>query len=177
MRIAFLVVALAACTDTQPSEQRNPPLPPPSPTPQARLDGARPLHMSHCPSSVPGAITTSTPSDTGVDVTITAPDQGARNEILALATETAKLGDPKPVPLPGVADGFHSGRHTGGGVHGFCPIIHAGTAITVDASSAGVIIHERPYNMTDLAKLRRRGQRARHRAELRAPEHLAGSPA
>nr|HEX4313407.1 hypothetical protein [Kofleriaceae bacterium] len=151
--IALTVLALVGCTQdgTNPSTANSSQLSPPEPTPQARLDGARPLHMHNCPSAIPGAATTSQPSTDGVDVTITARDPAARGEIVASALASAGRGDPRTLRIP---EELHSGEHTGTGTHGACPIVHASTEITVEQIPSGVIVHERPYDAAKLPALR-----------------------
>ncbi len=48
----------------------------------------------------------------------------------------------------------HSGLHTGRGSDGFCPIVHAGTIVTVDEIPAGVIVHMQPRDKNALPALR-----------------------
>jgi hypothetical protein len=142
LRLAAIALVCAGCQD--PSGDRPPPaLPPAVVKPAALVDGARPQHMRNCPSAVPSAKTSVTATPTSVDILITAPDPDARRAVLARARYNAQLHEPRPMSLPFV---LHTGFHTGTGRDGFCPVIHAGAAITVEGIPGGVLIHERPYD-------------------------------
>jgi hypothetical protein len=151
-RVVAFALLFAACQDRTPDESGSSvPLPPTAPKPAALLDGPRYQHMRNCPSAVPTATTTSSSSATTVDIRITASDPDARRAIVNRSRYNAGLHDPIPMHLPFVV---HTGLHTGEGTHGFCPVIHAATAITVETIPDGVIIHERPYDPGEVPALR-----------------------
>ena len=129
MRTLALLVLVAACSN-------EPSAPPASEgrQPISLLTGTRPHGMRHCPSSVTGSVTKMTETATGVDVTITARDEAAQQRIVELAHEHEKLGNPGSMNI-------HDGSHRGMGSMGFCPIIHADTAIAVEPAPGGVVIH------------------------------------
>ena len=138
---AFLVVALAACTDSTSSS--NPAPPPPS----ADLSGHTPLHMRNCPSAVATASTQARPTADGMDVTITSTDPNARRQIAERAALEVLHGE----SLAGLP--AHTGMHTGTGGVGHCPIIHASTTVTYEPVENGVVVHVRASKPSAIAQL------------------------
>lgn len=87
--------------------------------------------MSHCPAAVAGAKVEIKDVDNGVEVTVTAGDAKATDEIKARAktiAERAKGESTKPQ---------HSGQGGGGGVMGRCPIVLGGTDVKVEDAQGG----------------------------------------
>ncbi len=123
------------------------------------MSGARERRMANCPSAVPGAITTTTPTPDGIDVTVTAPDPRAEQAIVGLAELHARF--PRPLtPFP------HNGLRGGGGRIGYCPFAHDAATITTTAVPGGVRIHfgasspERARHMQQIVQERARKLRA-----------------
>jgi TusA-related sulfurtransferase len=87
--------------------------------------------MSHCPAAVAGAKVEIKEIDNGVEVTVTAADAKATDEIKERAktiAERAKGENTKPQ---------HSGQGGGGGVMGRCPIVLGGTDVKVEDAPGG----------------------------------------
>ena len=106
-------------------------------------------HMVNCPSAVPGAVTTLTPTAVGIDVTVTAREQDAQRRIAGLA----KLHE-QPAGLPFALP--HVGLRTGGSRIGYCPIVRRGATITTTLVPGGVRIHLRadsPFKVGELQDL------------------------
>jgi hypothetical protein len=142
MKARFVVVVLvAACSSDRPSDE------PPRPT--STLTGKTPKHMASCPSAVISAETRASPTPDGVDVDITSNRMGAREEIVQRAQRQAVFRAPFPFV------GEHTGHHGGPGDIGFCPIIHAGTTVTVRQIPNGVRIHVAARRPADVTALQR----------------------
>ena len=96
-----------------------------------------PRKMAYCPSAVRGAVTRTTPTAKGIDVTVTATDPEAARTIVALAELHARF--PRSlIPFPG-----HFGLRSGGSRIGFCPIVHEDTSIKTTRVPDGVRIRLR----------------------------------
>lgn len=93
--------------------------------------GLREKKMTNCPSAVVGAATAVREVEAGVVLDITASDLAAAAEIVARAQRHAALGE------PGNTEPMHTGRHTGPGTLGHCPIIHLGTSVAVQEIDGG----------------------------------------
>lgn len=130
LKLAAIMILAGAC-----SRENTEGKPPPEVQPEAALTGLRQQHMRNCPSAVPSATTTVTPTADGVSLTIISKDPDARRQILWRTIFQSMLGDPIPF-LPA-----HSGLHGGPGTIGYCPIIHAGTTVTYNEIPEGVVVH------------------------------------
>jgi hypothetical protein len=150
MRNMLAVLALVvACTGG--SDKSSPP-----PRPESTLTGTRPRAMRNCPSGVLSSVTTVTPVDDGVELTITSADERARSEIVLRARLQERMFDPWSI-LP--AD---SGFHGGPGTKGFCPIIHANTIVSAQKTVDGVRIHVQARRPGDIKLLQQAtGERVR----------------
>lgn len=125
MKLAFVCVALAACT------------PKPAPQPPAepwQMTGGLEHGMMNCPSAVDGAHTRLRMTARGVNVIVTSKDPTAAAEITALAEFHARQDRFTEWPA-------HSGFHGGPGKIGHCPVIHDRTQIVISALEDGVIMH------------------------------------
>lgn len=97
---------------------------PPPPPPQGPT-GHMEHGMANCPSAVAGAATAMRVIDGGVVLDITAADPEAARQIVQRAHRERTLTPPDP------SRGEHTGEHGGPGDSGHCPVIHAGTTVTV----------------------------------------------
>lgn len=159
-RLALLPLALSlsltGCPESKP-EATPPPIAPTSPaasittTPDAGAPvaaGPGVQRMAHCPSAATGARTVVKDATDGVVVTVTGPadqvgDIRARARHVA---EVAKLSEPKKIE--------HTGKGTGGGGLGRCPIVLEGdTTVELKDVEAGVEITV--TTKRDVAALRR----------------------
>jgi hypothetical protein len=139
-RSAVLLI-LAACSPDTATDT--------APKPASTLTGKTPDHMRNCPSSVVSASTRASPTQDGVDIFVTSTQVGARDEILARAERQGALRG----PFPFVRE--HTGHHGGPGNIGFCPIIHAGTMLSIEPIADGVRIHVAARDPADVPALRR----------------------
>jgi hypothetical protein len=147
MRAALLtcVVVVACTTKSEPPREHRL-------VPKAALTGTTPRNMQWCPSAIPNAKTVATPTDDGVDVSITSDDPAARERIVMLAEMHSRQGDPlRAFPQ-------HSGLHGGPGSIGRCPIIHASTNVTYQETPDGVRIHVAAREPRDVLRLQRATQ-------------------
>ena len=140
--LAAVVLCLVACSKTEP-----PPPPAKAPPIASALDGKREHGMLNCPSGVEGASTQMQMSPTDVMLTITAADVSAQRKIVTLAHAQERAGNPHGGLI-------NNGQHGGPGSSGFCPIVHADTAVTVEEVTGGVIVHVRPTDPAQLEALR-----------------------
>jgi hypothetical protein len=114
-----IALSIAACT----------------PSAGGNMTGGKELGMMNCPSAVEGAVTRLEATPRGVDLTITAVDPSAREELVTLTKVHAAMRGPnleKPI---------HHGQHGGPGTVGHCPVIHVGTEVTYEEVAGGVRIH------------------------------------
>jgi hypothetical protein len=91
--------------------------------------------MMNCPSDVDGARTTMARTPGGVDLTVTADADDARQLVVMLARVHAAMAEANPEKSE------HSGQHGGPGTIGYCPVIHHRTVVTFDEVPHGVTIH------------------------------------
>ena len=99
------------------------------------MSGAKQRDMANCPSAVPGAHTEMTYAEDGIDLVITGPAHGAATQIRRLAHAHAHMAAPAGL-------GLHTGKHSGTGRIGYCPIVHTdGTAVTAVDVPGGARIH------------------------------------
>jgi hypothetical protein len=141
--LVAIALGLVACSKTEPP----PPPPAPASPVASALDGKREHGMLNCPSGVEGSTTQLQMSPTDVMLTITAADVSARRKIVTLAHVQERAGNPHG----GLID---NGQHGGPGSSGFCPIVHADTAVTVEEVRGGVIVHIRPNDPAKLEALK-----------------------
>jgi hypothetical protein len=145
LRIALVLAAAAGCSSSQketkaPTTAESAPpvhaaVPAPAEPTLGNATGAMQRGMANCPSGVPGARTEMSYSEDGVDLSITAPAHGAQHQIQQLGRIQAKMTGPMGI-------GEHTGKHTGTGRIGYCPIVHAGgTTVRVREIPEGVRVH------------------------------------
>lgn len=115
------------------------------PTPAENLSGNLERKMENCPSTVPGARSRAEVIDRGVVLIVTGPG-AAEREIRERAMFHA-------TQVPGVGR-VHSGRGTGGGRIGFCPIVHPGTDLSVESIPGGARIKMQATASDEVAQLR-----------------------
>ena len=139
--LVAIALSLLACSKTKP--------PPPTTAPPvaSALDGKREHGMLNCPSGVEGSTTQMQMSPTDVMLTITAADVSAQRKIVTLAHAQERAGNPHGGLI-------NNGQHGGPGSSGFCPIVHADTAVTVEEVGGGVIVHIRPNDPAQLDALK-----------------------
>jgi hypothetical protein len=135
--LAALVLVATACSGSEP------------PSTEADLipTGQREHAMRHCPSAVPGAITTIETSPGSVDLVITAGEADPAREIVSRSRAAERLGRP-------VGPVLHDGSHSGPGTIGHCPLIRVDTTIIVDDVPGGVRVRIRPTDPNKLDDLR-----------------------
>jgi hypothetical protein len=134
----LLLVPAAACKQDE--------SPPPRPS-GPEMSGPQSRRMANCPSAVRGAVTLTTPTPDGIDVTVTSPDLTAARQIAELAQFHAR--NPRPLlPFP------HTGLGGGRGHAGYCPIARGDDVIiTASVIPGGATIHLRarlPWRVHDL---------------------------
>jgi TusA-related sulfurtransferase len=100
---------------------------------EQNMKGPKVRAMAHCPSTVPGAKTALSELPGGVALTVTAPDEPGARAIRALSRARAAA-------RPTGGEVVHSGRSTGGGKLGYCPVVVAGTDIAVEDVAGGAKI-------------------------------------
>ena len=123
--ICFLLLApTAAC-----KKDESPPSPP-----GPNMSGAMQRKMANCPSAVRGAVTQTTPTGDGIDVTVTATDPTAALAIMTLAEFHARTPS-RLTPFP------HTGLRGDTSRIGFCPIVHGIATITTTFIPGGARIH------------------------------------
>lgn len=104
---------------------------PPAPSgPAGKMEHA----MGNCPAAVTGAVTSMRTISGGLELDITATTPEASNEIVRRAHHDSVAGPPDP------SVGAHTGQHGGPGDGGHCPVIHAGTKVSVMEIGGGVRI-------------------------------------
>ena len=105
--------------------------------------------MSNCPAAVTGAKVEIKDVDDGVELTITAADAKATEEIKERSktiAERAKGESTKPQ---------HSGKGGGGGVMGRCPIVLGGTDVKIEDAAGGMKFTVTAKDKAELDWLRR----------------------
>jgi hypothetical protein len=104
--------------------------------------------MANCPSTVQGAQTIARDVEGGVEVTIVSIAPGAEAEIRSRAHTQAEI--------TGATGSIrHTGQGTGGGVIGYCPVIHPGVYHYVDNIPGGVRVKLIAHKPGDVSTLRR----------------------
>jgi hypothetical protein len=88
------------------------------------MTGQKEMHMSNCPSAVPGSITKVVDLPDGVELTVTAVEPWAQREIWRRAQIQ---GQTSWQPEKGAIE--HTGLGTGSGRYGFCPGMLEGTTV------------------------------------------------
>lgn len=189
MRLAhFAAIALfaAACSNSETSKPAPTPTPPadkpvaeakpveikpaqmmPAPTPL--VGGGK---MAHCPTAVSGANIAIMDVADAVEVTVTATDKAATDEIVTRAKHLAEAAKKDP------ADAKHTGEGEGGGGLGKCPVMVKDTTVTVAEVPGGAKITVKPAAPAELAALKTE-VRARHTAMATleaAPKAPAATP-
>ncbi len=89
-------------------------------------------NMANCPNAVQGAETGIAVVDSGIAVSITAQDEAAIADIRKRAQTLASLDDVESAAIE------HTGKGTGGGTLGQCPVVMANTDLTVEEVDGGV---------------------------------------
>lgn len=126
-------VALGACVA---STHRGTPVPSGTADEEAskileqNMSGPRMRGLAGCPSAVAGATTSVTKIPEGVDLVITAPDKDRAAQIRILAHRLAELQPASEVVQ-------HTGKGTGGGKIGYCPVVIVDTELTVEDVEGG----------------------------------------
>jgi hypothetical protein len=147
LRAALVFVLAAGCSSSQPHAKATtaaepaprPPVAEPGlkTRPLGNATGTKQRAMANCPSAVPGARTEMSYTEDGVDLAITAPAHDAQHQIRQLGLQHARMSGPTGV-------GVHTGRHTGTGRIGYCPIVHAlGTRVKIVHIAEGVRVQMR----------------------------------
>lgn len=103
--------------------------------------------MLNCPSALPGAVTRTTNTESGVDLQITATDRAVSRRIIELAALHEQMGEPSTTVRQ------HSGKHGGPGDLGRCPVIHTVATVTFTRLRTGVVIHVRAADPADVARV------------------------
>jgi len=121
------------------------------------MSGKRELHMANCPSAVAGAATTVVDLADGVELTVTARDEWAQQEIRRRAQTQ---GEVAWQPERGAIE--HTGLGTGTGRFGFCPGMLEGTTVDSELLPNGARITVRADRPSQIARLK---QTTRERLE------------
>jgi len=116
---------------------------------QENATGARERALANCPSAVPGAVTRVRDVPGGVQVTVRASNRFAVKQIRLRARQNLR---PRRPSSPLVE---HTGRATGGGRIGYCPLVRGYTRATVRNLPDGATVTVRPIDRRDLALLRK----------------------
>lgn len=103
--------------------------------------------MRNCPTAVPGANVTSTHSEFGVEIEVTAPDPASQRRIIELAAMHERMGDPDGLTRQ------HTGLHGGPGGLGRCPVIHSATTVRFTRIRKGAVIHVHALVPEDVARV------------------------
>jgi TusA-related sulfurtransferase len=104
--------------------------------------------MRNCPTTVEGAQVSVGDAKDSVEVTITAKDKQATDEIRADAKHLAKVSAKDPAVVK------HTGEGEGGGSLGRCPVVLTDTTITAADVPGGVKLTLKPTKPEDLESLR-----------------------
>ena len=108
---------------------------------RSNMTGKKQRAMMNCPSTVPGAETVLIERKDGFEVRITASDPSAVDAIRARAHVQAAI-------VGNIGELQHTGTGTGGGVVGYCPIVHSGTRVTAHDLAGGARVIMRPTDGT-----------------------------
>lgn len=162
-------VALASITACAGGRSEEPTL---VPTTAENASGALERGMANCPSAVPGARSRVDDIQDGVAVTILAANPRAEAQI----RQRARFHASRP---PNTQMRKHSGRGTGGGRIGFCPVVQPGTELVVQEVPGGTRIIMRAADEREVQRLRaavrgRVNQLSAARAMIRERERAAG---
>jgi len=103
--------------------------------------------MRNCPTAVSGANVTSTHSEFGVEIEVTAPDPASQRRIIELAAMHERMGDPEGLTRQ------HTGLHGGPGGLGRCPVIHSATTVRFTRIRKGAVIHVQALVPEDVARV------------------------
>ncbi|MBA3540801.1 MAG: hypothetical protein H0T79_14410 [Deltaproteobacteria bacterium] len=148
-RLGFVLLAIVGSCSTDSTEGKHNKNGKDAPPPGPAMTGKKPLAMRNCPSAVPGAITRSTRTADGIEVTITAADLETQREVLARAERQMRFGARRMAPE-------HSALHGGPETIGYCPIIHTNTTVVAEPLADGVRIRMTPRSRDDLTSLQDR---------------------
>lgn len=113
------------------------------------MSGQLQLRMANCPSMVQGARTTMIPTKRGVALTIIGAGPEVESKIRRLARYQAEVVAAAPNRET------HTGRGTGGGRMGYCPIVHPGTRVEVQDIPAGVRVTVQARKKKHVERLQR----------------------
>jgi TusA-related sulfurtransferase len=118
--------------------------------PDDDMTGQREMHMSNCPSAVPGAVTKLVDLDDGVELTITATSPWAQREIRARAQQQ---GVTSWAPEKGAIE--HTGLGTGSGRYGYCPGMLEATTVDEELLPNGARLTVRADRPAQVRELQR----------------------
>jgi TusA-related sulfurtransferase len=128
--------------------------------------GMGPNHMQHCPNAVEGAKTSIKNTKDGVEITVTAKDENAVQEIRKRASHLAEVAA-KP----------ETGKDTGGGDFGggkgHCPVVMKDTAVTAADVKGGTKITVKPEAGKGDAKSLQKTVKERQAEMGKAPKKAA----
>lgn len=123
--------------------------------------------MANCPSAVDGSTTAVEDGEGVVVVTVTADEEAKITEIRKRASTLASLNDADSSEIK------HSGKRTGGGGLGRCPVVLDNVEVSSEDVDQGVKITLKPKDESTLAEL---SKEAKARAEaLEGDGHVHGS--
>jgi hypothetical protein len=111
--------------------------------------GKREMHMANCPSAVLGAVTTVVELEDGVELTVTAREEWAQQEIRRRAqSQGASAWEPERGAIE------HTGLGTGSGRYGFCPGVLEGTTVDAELRPDGATLTVRADRPAQAEKLK-----------------------
>lgn len=116
--------------------------------------------MAHCPSAVPGAVTSLKDTKDAVFVTVTAKDEAAVTDIRDRAKHVVDASKKEP------KDAKHDGKGDGGGKLGRCPVVLKDTTLTAKDVPGGSEITVKPAKPADVVALLKE---SKERADAFAP--------
>jgi hypothetical protein len=122
----------------------------PYPTSDDDRTGKRELHMANCPSAVEGSTTNVVDLDDGIELTITAREEWAKQEIRRRAQNQ---GESAWKPERGALE--HTGMGTGSGRYGFCPGILEATTVDAELLPDGAKLTVRADRPAQVERLKR----------------------
>ena len=170
--LAFCAALLAGCKQepkpaaeapraaTAPAAPATAPAGQPETAPAAGEGGAAGHRkMANCPSGVDGAMTSIAPTESAVEVTITAKDEAATTEIRARAKKLGEIGAQE------VEEPRHTGEGRGGGQLGSCPVVMTGTRLAVADVDGGVKVTVTPLAADKLEWLKTESEKRRAKLE------------
>lgn len=114
-------------------------------------------HMQHCPTAVKGAKTEIQDGKDAVEITVTASDAKATEEIRKRATHLTQSAKSDPTSV------VHNGEGHGGGGLGMCEVVLKDTTVTAEDVEGGSKITVKPTKPVDLEWLKKE-TRQRHAA-------------